>query len=48
MANEEQPGQGEEFHPKGTVLFIIVFAIMLIVLWGSVYLLLLSQGPTTP
>jgi hypothetical protein len=48
MANEEPQGQGEEFHPKGTVLFIVVFTILLIVLWGSVYLLLLSQGPTTP
>lgn len=48
MANEEQPGQGEEFHPKGTVLFVIVFAITLVVLWGSIYLLLLSQGSTTP
>lgn len=36
----------EEFHPKGTILIMIIFLITLIVLWGSVYWILLQRGVT--
>lgn len=38
--------QPEEFQPKGTVAILIVFAITLIVLWGSIYMILLQRGGT--
>lgn len=36
----------EEFHPKGTILIVMLFLITLIVLWGSVYYILISRGVT--
>ena len=39
-----EPGdhdETEQFHPKGTILVLILFMLTLIVLWGSVYLILL-------
>ena len=37
----------ETFKPRGTWAFVIGFAILLDVLWFSVYLTLLSRGITT-
>lgn len=48
MANQDGPQQNEQFHPRGTVAIMILFAITLVVLWGTIYLLLLSQGATSP
>ncbi len=36
----------EEFKPKGTVAILVVFAVTLIVLWGTIYLILLQRGGT--
>ena len=36
-----------EFHPKGTALVLAIFVVVLILLWGTVYLILLSRGMTT-
>jgi hypothetical protein len=36
----------EEFHPKGTALVLAIFVVTLIVLWGSVYLIMLARGVT--
>ncbi|GAB4579749.1 MAG: hypothetical protein Fur0022_24880 [Anaerolineales bacterium] len=36
----------EEFHPKGTALVLAIFLIVLILLWGSVYLIMLQRGVT--
>lgn len=38
--------QPEEFKPKGTVAILVVFAITLIVLWGTIYMILLQRGGT--
>ena len=48
MAAEKQSKQPdqEEFQPKGTLLIVILFIITMILLWGSVYLILLSRGVT--
>lgn len=49
MSQEQQSSEtGEQFHPKGTVLVMVLFVVTLIILWGSIYLLMLSQGATTP
>jgi len=38
----------EESHPKpkGTIAILVAFAILIVVLWGSVYLALLFRGAT--
>ncbi|MEN8171980.1 MAG: cytochrome c oxidase subunit 2A [Chloroflexota bacterium] len=38
--------QNEEFKPKGTLLILAIFVVTLILLWGSVYMILLSRGVT--
>lgn len=45
---EEQPTESdaEEFQPRGTVAILIMFVLAIIILWGSVYLILLSRGVT--
>ncbi len=49
MEPEQQPKlEEEQFHPKGTVVIMVLFFFAIIVLWGYVYLTMLSQGPTTP
>ena len=37
----------EHFKPTGTVFLLIMFVITMILLWGSVYVILLSRGVTT-
>ena len=36
----------KSFQPRGTLLILLLFLLALIVLWGSVYLILLSRGVT--
>ena len=36
----------EEFHPKGTLVVLLIFIVTIIVLCGSVYLILLERGVT--
>lgn len=38
--------QNEEFKPKGTMVILAIFVVTLILLWGSVYMILLSRGVT--
>jgi len=38
--------ESEEFSPKGTVAILIVFVLTLIILWGTIYLILLQRGGT--
>lgn len=35
-----------EFKPRGTLAILAIFVITIIVLWGSVYLILLQRGAT--
>lgn len=37
----------ESFKPRGTWAFVTGFAVLLFIMWFSVYLLLLSRGVTT-
>lgn len=47
MAEEPQVEEGtEEFQPRGTVAILAMFVLAIIILWGSVYLILLSRGVT--
>jgi len=46
MAREKKPDPRETFHPRGTLLIMLLFLLAIIILWGSVYLILLSRGVT--
>lgn len=47
---QDQPTGSDElddFKPTGTVFLLAMFVIALILLWASVYVILLSRGVTT-
>lgn len=44
MAQPKKTGDVHQFHPKGTIVVLILFMIVLIALWVSVYAILLSRG----
>ncbi len=48
MSNEKLPDSGnEQFeHPKGAAVILAIFFLLIIILWGSVYLIMLSRGVT--
>ncbi|GAB4495714.1 MAG: hypothetical protein OHK0052_03870 [Anaerolineales bacterium] len=43
---EKKSKQAEPFEPKGTLLIMLIFLVTLVVLWGSIYFILLSRGVT--
>lgn len=43
---EHENSEHEEFEPKGTIVILLIFVLTLILLWGSVYVILLSRGVT--
>jgi len=45
MTQDEHDSE-EVFHPKGAAVVLAIFILTIIVLWGSVYLILLAQGKT--
>ena len=47
VADEQRPEeQPEEFRPRGTVAILVMFVLAIIILWASVYVILLSRGVT--
>ena len=40
-------GGEEHFKPTGTIFVLALFVATIILLWGSVYVILLSRGVTT-
>ena len=48
MAEERVPDRfDEEFKPRGTVAIVALFTITLVLLWVSIYLILIARGVTT-
>ena len=43
---KEDPNGGDEFKPKGTLVILFIFLVTLIVLWATVYVILLQRGIT--
>ncbi len=43
---EHENSENEEFEPKGTIVILLIFVLTLILLWGSVYIILLARGVT--
>jgi hypothetical protein len=46
-SENDQPAEAEHFKPTGTVFILSAFVLTIILLWASVYLILLSRGVTT-
>jgi hypothetical protein len=46
MVEENESNEARAFHPVGTILILVLFLAILVILWGSVYLILLSRGVT--
>lgn len=44
MAKKEK--DREEFHPTGTIAILVIFVITLILIWGTIYMILLGRGGT--
>ena len=42
----EEHKDPQEFSPKGTMAILAVFIVTLIVLWGTIYLILVQRGGT--
>lgn len=42
----DSEAQGE-FKPRGTVAFVAAFVVVLMLMWFSIYIILLSRGATT-
>jgi hypothetical protein len=36
----------DDFSPRGTMVLLLIFVVTIILMWGSVYLILLSRGVT--
>ncbi len=52
--SDSRPGSGpttavddEHFKPVGTIFLLAIFVLTLILLWASVYVILISRGVTT-
>jgi len=45
MSDKKIP-ETEEFKPRGTIVILLIFLLTIIILWGSVYVILLSRGVT--
>ena len=43
---EYENSESEEIKPRGTFIVLLIFVITMILLWGSVYVILLSRGVT--
>ena len=43
---DKKPTEDNEFKPKGTMVILLIFLITIIILWGSVYVILLNRGVT--
>jgi hypothetical protein len=39
-----EEAHGEEEHPRGTMLLMMLFLILIVGMWGYVYLMMLNRG----
>ena len=44
--SDQNNNDQDEFKPKGTMVILLIFLLTIIVLWGSVYVILLERGVT--
>lgn len=46
MSENKKPDDMDDFRPRGTMVILVIFVLTLIILWASVYMILLSRGVT--
>jgi hypothetical protein len=46
MSEDKKPDEKLDLRPRGTMVILILFVLTLIILWASVYMILLSRGVT--
>jgi hypothetical protein len=46
LQTEERTDDEDDFRPVGTVTFLVLYAVVLMSLWGAMYLTMLSRGGT--
>jgi hypothetical protein len=46
MHENKNNNEIDDFRPRGTIAILAIFVLTLIILWASVYLILLSRGVT--
>lgn len=46
MSENKNPDEMDDFRPRGTIVILVIFLLTLIILWASVYMILLSRGVT--
>jgi hypothetical protein len=46
MEDPKATEETTEFHPRGTALILGIFLVLIVLLWATVYLILLSRGVT--
>jgi hypothetical protein len=46
MTENKKPDEMDDFRPRGTIVILVLFVLALIILWASVYMILLSRGVT--
>jgi hypothetical protein len=46
MSEDNKPDEKLDLRPRGTMIILILYVLTLIVLWASVYMILLSRGVT--
>ncbi|MCX6058286.1 MAG: cytochrome c oxidase subunit 2A [Chloroflexi bacterium] len=45
MAKKEHENN-DEFRPNGTIAILVIFVITTILIWGTIYMILISRGST--
>ena len=46
MSEDRNHEEVEDLRPRGTLVILVLFILTLIILWVSVYMILLSRGVT--
>ena len=46
MSEDKKPDEKLDLRPRGTMVILVLFVLTLIILWASVYMILLSRGVT--
>lgn len=46
MSEKKNADDNLDLRPRGTMVILVIFVLTLIILWASVYVILLSRGVT--
>ncbi len=46
MSENHDPNELDDFRPRGTLVILVIYVLTLIILWASVYWILISRGVT--